>query len=197
MLAVLGDLHSVLDISDNQNHPIQLLHPSFRDFLLDSNRCSDLFWIDQRKTHEDLARSCLRVMIDHLKEDICGLEAPGTSCSTVSDEVIKQCLPKELQYACRYWVQHLQRSKTLLCDNAEIHSFLREYLLHWFEALSLVGKTSEGILVITSLESTVVVREVYRTLLEIPTNILVRPTRVHLCMHLSMMQNDSLYITDR
>jgi hypothetical protein len=38
----LEDLHSILDILDNRTRPFHLYHPSFRDFLLDKNRCSDL-----------------------------------------------------------------------------------------------------------------------------------------------------------
>jgi hypothetical protein len=164
MLAVLDDLHSVLDISDCQDHPIQLLHPSFRDFLLDSNRCPDSFWIDQRKIHEDLAKSCLRVMFNCLKKDICSLETPSVLSSTVPEDLIKQCLPKELQYACRYWVDHLQGSESLLCDDVEIYSFLQKHLLHWLEALSLMGRTSEGVLAIISLESHIPVSHFYSIL---------------------------------
>jgi NACHT domain len=164
ILAVLGDLHSVLNISDSQDHLIQLLHPSFRDFLLDSNRCPNPFWIDQRKIHEDLAKSCLRVMSDCLKKDICSLETPGVLSSTVSYGLIKQCLPKELQYACRYWVEHLQRSETLLYNDGEIYSFLQKHLLHWLEALSLMGRTSEGVLAIISLESHIPVSPFYSIL---------------------------------
>jgi hypothetical protein len=38
-------------------------------------------------------------------------------------------------------------------DNGLVYTFLQEHLLHWFEALSLVGKTFKGILAITLLES--------------------------------------------
>jgi hypothetical protein len=38
-------LRSVLDVSENQGSLIRLLHPSFRDFLLDKRRCCDQhFW---------------------------------------------------------------------------------------------------------------------------------------------------------
>ena len=38
---VLRYLHSVLDVPETGNSPIRLLHPSFRDFLLDKQRCQD------------------------------------------------------------------------------------------------------------------------------------------------------------
>jgi hypothetical protein len=50
-------------------------------------------------------------------------------------------------------VQHLQRSSAQLYDNNHVHQFLQVHLLHWLEALSWIGKTSEGILAILSLEA--------------------------------------------
>ena len=52
---------------------------------------------------------------------------------------------------------HLQKSKVQLDDNGNVYNFLRNYLLHWFEALSLMRKTSNGILAINALESIVIV----------------------------------------
>ena len=42
-------LRSILDVQENQESPIRLLHPSFRDFLLDKQRCPDShFWVNQQ-----------------------------------------------------------------------------------------------------------------------------------------------------
>jgi hypothetical protein len=150
---LLDNLHSLLDIPMSQDDPIQLLHPSFRDFLLSPNRCLGSFWIDERKTHEHLMKRCLILMSDHLKRDICGLKAPDASCSTAPCDRVEQCLPAVLQYACRYWVQHLQKSGIHPHDDGSVHVFLQKHLLHWLEALSFMRKTSEGVLAITSLES--------------------------------------------
>src|SRR6202012_2533138 len=38
---ILGHLHAILDIPANQSHPLRLHHPSFRDFLLNKDRCND------------------------------------------------------------------------------------------------------------------------------------------------------------
>ena len=38
----LKDLHAILDIPKDLTHSLRLHHPSFRDFLLDKNKCSDL-----------------------------------------------------------------------------------------------------------------------------------------------------------
>jgi hypothetical protein len=153
----LHDLHSLLEVPGSQEHPIRLLHPSFRDFLLDKRRCHDQhFWVDEKKAHEALAESSLRLMFNSLRRDICGLNAPGALASAVGSSRIEQCLPADLQYACCYWVQHLQRSEARLCDNDQVHKFLQKHFLHWLEALSLIGKMSNGIRMVSALQSMVV-----------------------------------------
>jgi hypothetical protein len=152
---VLGSLHSVLDISQNQDSPVRLLHPSFREFLIDEERCfDDQFKINEKKAHSDLVESCLKVMSCALKRDICGLQMPGALASEVEGNTLSRCLPIHVQYACRYWVDHLQLGEIGLCDdNGPVHKFLRQHFLHWLEALSLMGKMSDGVLMITTLHS--------------------------------------------
>jgi hypothetical protein len=167
----LDDLHSVLEVPESQAHSIRLLHPSFRDFLLAEERCQDpQLWVDEKEAHGVLADSCLRLMSNKLERDICSLRVPGALAKDVQGNLIEQHLPAELQYACRYWVQHLQSSKPSLADDGHVHVFLREQLLHWLEALSLIKKTSEAVLAIISLESLVTVSDSLCILREIPTN---------------------------
>lgn len=164
VIRTLLNLRSIIDVPENQKHAIRLLHPSFRDFFLTKERCQDpKFWVDEKVVHGALADSCLRLMSSKLKRDICGLRAPGALCSYVQGDQIEQCLPAEVQYACRYWMQHLERSDASLFDNRQVDMFLRQQLLCWLEALSLLGRTSEGILAITSLESLLMVSNSLRT----------------------------------
>ena len=158
---VLHSLHSVLDVPKNQDFPIRLLHPSFREFLIDEQRCLDLrFKIDEKNTHRDLVESCLKVMSSALKRDICGLQMPGALASEVESNTLSRCLPIHVKYACRYWVDHLQRGEIGLCDdNGQVHKFLQQHFLHWLEALSLMGRMSEGVLMITTLHSILTVSD--------------------------------------
>jgi hypothetical protein len=97
------DLHSILDVPKDQTRPLRLHHPSFRDFLLDSERCKDLnFWVDKKQTHQMLANDCIKHMSISLKQDVCGLSAPGILTTEVKSSRVEQCLPPELQYACLY-----------------------------------------------------------------------------------------------
>jgi len=158
---ILSNLHSVLEVPENNVYPIRLLHPSFRDFLLTKERCQDpQFWVDEKQMHLDLTKNCLRLISNRLKRDICGLHNPSTFMTDVGSERIEQFLPPEVQYACLYWVQHLEKSGAQLHDDDQVHQFLREHLLHWLEVLSLTGKTSEGVLAIISLESVIPVSHI-------------------------------------
>jgi len=149
----LEDLHSILNIPEDQNQPLRLHHPSFRDFLLDRKRCEDAnFWVNEKQAHQVLANSCIRLM-STLKQDICGVDAPGMLVADVERSRVERSLPSEIQYACLYWIQHLQRSGTQLEDDGQVHRFLQEHLLHWLEALGWIGKVPEGVHAITSLES--------------------------------------------
>jgi hypothetical protein len=166
--STFNDLHAILDIPNDPNRPLHLHHPSFRDFLLNKDRCGD-FWVDEKEAHRKLAAGCIQLMSQTLKKDICEMHAPGTQASQVESR-IEKCLPPEVQYACLYWVQHLQRSGSQAYDGEEVHRFLQAYLLHWLEGLGWIGKTSEGIRAILSLEAHVLVSYlsiVYRSLLNL------------------------------
>jgi hypothetical protein len=158
-------LHSVLSIPTNQAHPVRLLHPSFRDFLLDPlKREKSPFWVDERKTHERIASKCIQLLSECLKINICNIQRPGTLRSEIDSQIIGVCLPAEVQYACRYWVYHLEQSKSGIYDNSQVHIFLRGHLLHWLEAMSLLGIMSESITMITTLQSILEVSLLYSIL---------------------------------
>ncbi|KAH9203249.1 hypothetical protein DL95DRAFT_321786, partial [Leptodontidium sp. 2 PMI_412] len=150
--STFNDLHAILDIPNDPTHPLRLHHPSFRDFLLGKDRSGD-FWVDENEIHHVLASSCMQLMSQTLKKDICEAQAPGSQASQVESSQIQKCLPPEVQYAYLYWVQHLRRSGSQINDNEETHRFLQAHLLHWLEALGWMGKTSEGTEGILSLDA--------------------------------------------
>ncbi|KAF4631978.1 hypothetical protein G7Y89_g6154 [Cudoniella acicularis] len=143
----LEPLRSVLNIPDDETSPIQLFHLSFRDFLLDTQRCTDSrFWIDEKTAHSKLSMHCLKLMSEHLRRDMCDLRLIGALASEVEKSKIEKYIPLDVQYACSYWVSHLQRSDIVLCDNGQVHRFLNEHFLHWLETLSHIRKIFEGVL---------------------------------------------------
>jgi hypothetical protein len=150
--SILNDLHAILNIPKDPTHLLHLHHPSFRDFLFDKTRCEE-FWVDEKQAHQVLADSCIRLMSTSLKQDICGFDTPGMLIGDSDRSQVERSLPPEVQYACLYWIQHLQKSSIQLCDNNQVHCFLQEHILHWLEALGWMEKVSEGIHAITLLES--------------------------------------------
>jgi hypothetical protein len=150
----LDSLHSVLGIPDSEDVPVRLLHLSFRDFLVDAQkRGKSPFWVDERETHERLASKCLELLssLEGLRQDMCNLLNPGTLRSEIDEQTIAIYLPPGLQYACRYWVHHLEQSKSRIHDADLVHVFLQKYFLYWLEAMSLIGDAYKCIHIINSL----------------------------------------------
>lgn len=139
----LKPLHSLLNVPSDDFSPVRLFHQSFRDFLLDpETRKKTPLWVDQEEIHQRLAKQCLYVC-ERLRRNICQLPSDGTERAKIARQTIDHCLPPELQYACRYWANHLVQCLDL---NVMIHdalSFLRRHFLHWVEAMSLLGLVSE------------------------------------------------------
>ncbi|KAF2835972.1 hypothetical protein M501DRAFT_1007778 [Patellaria atrata CBS 101060] len=116
---------------------------------------SDTAPIDERKAHKLLSDKCLQLLLNsqHLKQDICNVQRPGTRQIEIDSKVIDSCLPPDIQYTCRYWVYHLEQSQSQLYDDDQVHIFLQKRVLYWLEALSLIGHLTESISMIDILQS--------------------------------------------
>ncbi|KAK2031203.1 hypothetical protein LX32DRAFT_681326 [Colletotrichum zoysiae] len=152
----LDMLHSVLDVPEDSASPVRLLHLSFRDFLVDPHyRDSNPFWIDEREVHRQTATNCLRVMGDHLQEDILNLKKPGTPQSEVDSSQINACLPPETKYACLYWPHHAEQAGCGAELIATVYDFLCRHFLHWLEVLGWLGKAYEILPMLRAIQSAV------------------------------------------
>lgn len=75
----LNSLRSVLYVPDDDNLPVRLLHLSFREFLLDPDASQKSpFWVDERVTHQMLAKGCLSIC-QSLQTNLCRLPSSGTT----------------------------------------------------------------------------------------------------------------------
>jgi hypothetical protein len=155
----LERLHSVLNIPENLHAPVRLLHLSFWDFIIDPRTKgtaeSEQFWIDEKEVHQNLTTQCLDVMNHSLRKNICNLPGDDTQRSKIDIHSINHHLPPELQYACHYWAQHLTQSQDPASKLAKAFSFLKVHLLHWVEAMSVLGLISEVVGVIKRLQSVI------------------------------------------
>ncbi|KAM0802098.1 hypothetical protein BDR22DRAFT_961777 [Usnea florida] len=158
----LDDLWSVLNVPQAADATISLIHPSFRDFLLDRKRCDNPdFWIDTAEAHLVLLTSSLRLMVSSLSRDICDLRLPGSLIVEINPEKIRKHIPPELEYACTSWVRHLENSVQGANGTPgndvlnTIRHFLEQKTLYWLEALSLLGKMQESVLMLSTLQTIV------------------------------------------
>ena len=117
---------------------VYLVHQSAKDYF-STGKGSNIFPLGQIKAHDQLAHQSLRLMLATLKRNICSLRAPGVLTKDVGNVTVEQCLSPAVQYACVYWVQHLQKGSAPLYDDDQVHQFLQTHLLYWLEALSLIG----------------------------------------------------------
>jgi len=152
----LDSLHAILDVPEDRTKPVQLQHLSFRDFLVDRDRCPDRrFHINQQDGHRNLFTHCLDLMSHCLRQNICYLSGPGTLVSEVSDTTLNQQVPPGLRYACRHWVDHAKYGGVSLDDDGQVHQFLLAYSPCWLEVVSLIGMLPEAKGIMRMLESLV------------------------------------------
>ncbi|KAF2402157.1 hypothetical protein EJ06DRAFT_462685, partial [Trichodelitschia bisporula] len=150
----LNDLHAILDIPEEPANALRLHHPSFRDFLLDSRRSGDTgFWVDEKQAHQTLAKNSMGLMRKFLKQDQLEIGQPGALATDKESSRVDRCLPPEVQYACLYWIQHLEKGGSQLRDDDRVHQFLKKHLLHWLETLGWMQTVYEGFHAIASLKS--------------------------------------------
>jgi hypothetical protein len=150
----LSKLYSVLYIPETESSPIRLLHPSFRDFLLNPTRCLDLqFYIDEKVVHHDMYGNCLQILSEELRRDICNLQRPGASVTELSRSDLNNYIQPYMQYACRFWVYHCKRSNIDVDGSSNVEKFLQVHFLHWLEALGWIGCASEAVAMVHTLDS--------------------------------------------
>jgi hypothetical protein len=149
----LRPLYAVVYIPQEPDSSIQLIHLSFRDFLVNSDKRAKDFWVDEKETHRKLAIRCLQLLDENLTKDICRLLKPGKLRRNIDKQTILEYLPLEVQYACRHWVYHLKGSEIKVQDEDQAHQFLKRHFLHWLEALSVIGRVSESVGMIDELQS--------------------------------------------
>lgn len=147
----LDSLHSVLRVPSDENLPIQTLHLSFRDFLVDpQKRGKSPLWIDERQTHETLAWRCIDFMsgANGLRRNICNLMSPRASKRTIGPRTINRAIPAELEYACRFWADHFKAAALSVRDSGRVYGFLVKHLIHWLEAMRLLGHAERSLVIL-------------------------------------------------
>jgi len=131
---LLYALHAVIHVREGD--AIFPIHASFRDFLTDPDRCTNLrIFVNPTRHHSMISRACFDRMASLLQKpdlrNIC------------RDR--KKLLPDDLTYACQYWARHLAKSNLDKALIDHLHDFASAGLLYWIEGLSLIDDLDLGI----------------------------------------------------
>ena len=154
----LRTLHSLLLIPNSTEDPVHIFHKSFPDFLMDKKRCTDnRFFIHPPIHHREILLSCLNVMKQRLKKNICNLDnhVPLSEVEDLS-RLREAYIGDALEYACRFWTTHLVKVTGSNLDvedvQKEINEFFMTNLLSWIEVLSLMGNLDIGVYALNGIQ---------------------------------------------
>ncbi|KAF2994064.1 hypothetical protein E8E13_002329 [Curvularia kusanoi] len=108
--------------------------------------------------HKQMAGRLIYAMNRMLKRNMCNLKIPDAHIHDKStQELIEESNLALIAYACEHWAKHVQAGgkccRGMLADGGEVLVFLKQHLLHWLEAMSLLQKIPEAILALQKLEA--------------------------------------------
>jgi hypothetical protein len=141
----LEALSSVIPVPQTDIDPVQIYHPSFRDFIQDSNRCKGhSLHIPSSEASLSVAIACLRLVNKGLYRDMCETKDPTVMNRDIYDlrERLDHFVPESLRYACIHWTSHVVSALVTSPLIKELKEFCQKNLFHWIELLSLLGNLS-------------------------------------------------------
>ena len=154
IIEVLHYLSSLLSNVTSSDHtlPIVPLHTSLHNFMTNEDK-SSIFYVDLHIAHQQLAHSCLDLVLTELKFNICGLESSYLANKDVEglEVCIAQHLPPALSYACHLWDDHLKQLDFETDLFEKLQTFFGMKFLFWLEALSLLSGVGLASLALSSL----------------------------------------------
>jgi len=153
----LRSLHSLLLVPESEVDPVRIFHKSFPDFLTDPRRCKDeRFFVDPPVQHVGILFSCLDLMKQKLKKNICNLNDYAILGEVKDLHARREAyVGNALEYACRFWTKHLARVPVTGPHAKRVQEAIDEFftmrLLFWIEVLSIVGHLGVGVYAINDI----------------------------------------------
>jgi len=147
----LRSLHSLLLVPEGTEDPIRAFHKSFPDFLMDPVRCRDeRFFVEPAVHHAEVLLSCLNLMGERLKRNICNLDSYAVLSEIMDLSTHKKVhIGEALEYACIFWSKHLlmvpSSSSHAMEVQKAVEEFFTRHLLYWIEVLALTGNLGAGV----------------------------------------------------
>jgi hypothetical protein len=154
----LHTLHSLLHIPEDREDPVRIIHKSFPDFLTDQSRCTNPhFFINPPIHHKEVLLSCLSIMKDRLKKNICNLDDYADLSEIEDLSRLKAAhIGKGLTYACHFWASHLAGISGSGSDFKEVYEAIDQFFmtnfLFWIEVLVIIRKLDVSIHAINNVE---------------------------------------------
>jgi hypothetical protein len=140
---------SFLTIRDNHVH---FIHQSAKDYLT-MNASAAIFPSGTGKIHHEIFMQSLNALSKTLRQNIYTLSGPGP----VTGNIIPNPDPLvPISYSCLFLFNHLCEADNSeytqdLSDHGKTFAFLKQHLLQWLEALGLLRKVPDGLLIIRML----------------------------------------------
>ena len=151
-------IHSVLLVPDSTEDPVRVFHKSFPDFLTDSGRCTNhKFFINPSIRHKDIFLSCLGVMKERLRRNICNLDDHATLSDLKDLPALRTTyIGSTLEYACHFWTNHLTKVSDISDGIEEVHKEINDFFatgfLFWIEVLILTKNLEIGVYALNEIE---------------------------------------------
>jgi len=156
--STLRTLHSLLLVPDSTDEPVQIFHKSFADFLTDPERCTDhRFFVDPSACHKEILISCLSMMKERLKRNICNLDDHIILSDTKDLLTARRMhIGDALEYACCFWANHLAKVSNISDGVTEVHKAIDDFFatgfLCWVEVLILTRNLEIGVYALNDIE---------------------------------------------
>ncbi|KAI0048940.1 hypothetical protein FA95DRAFT_971435, partial [Auriscalpium vulgare] len=136
---IISKLGSVLTGASSPLEPIQFIHSSFRDFLMNRVKSEEFCIEDTSQDHKSLAWSVLTILNTQLKFNMSNFPSSYVANSDIASLDMRWfCDNLSLSYASHYWGWHLSKCPF----DAELENLLGQFvhkkILYWLEALSLL-----------------------------------------------------------
>ena len=142
---ILERLSSVIS-SQKADHPIHIIHLSFREFMCDPNRCDNTFSIDTSTHSQVMTLACFRTMNAGLRFNMCRIKTSYLPNDKLDlGPRIKEAIPRHLSYSCLFGAEHLQASAFDVEILQEVRTFMYTRLLFWLEVLSLLKEVKTAL----------------------------------------------------
>jgi hypothetical protein len=135
--------------SSSSESIINFVHKSAKDFLL----AKKMENVPYPEINYDIFEQCVKQMDGHLKRDMLSLKHPG-AVAPREHPGLKRL--NSIAYACTSWTEHIKcvdhAKNTCNMYETLVRQFLFKHLLHWIEALSLLGKLPVGALALYNIK---------------------------------------------